>query len=129
MLFRSLRHLPRSTVFELNGAAAIFIYTHGDVTQIEVINPHAAFELGNLASRAFNLHQHKSTILVVQDLIGELAFSHRLRLGYYAALFGDDLLERVRQTRNFFVSRWVYDEDHFVLSFSFQNRTSSGSDE
>src|SRR5689334_15017804 len=72
----TLRGLTRTTLLQLLSTAAIFIDTHGDVTQHAIVDAHAAFELGDLAARPFDLEQHKRTVLVVQDLVGELALAH-----------------------------------------------------
>src|SRR6476659_3527775 len=58
----TLRSLANTTRFQLLSTAAIFVDTNRDVTQHAIVDAHAAFELGNLAARAFDLEQHKRTV-------------------------------------------------------------------
>src|ERR1051325_2817454 len=122
---RTFRSLASATLFQLLRAPSIFVNSHGDVSQDAIVNAHAAFELGNLTTRSFDFEQHKGAVLVVQDFVGELALAHRLSLSHHTALIGYDLREVLGESRHFFVGRWVYYEDHFVLSLCIQNQTSS----
>src|ERR1051325_8166722 len=119
-LRRTFRGLASTTLFQLLRAPAIFVNSHGDVAQNAIINTHAAFELSNLTARSFDFKQHKSAVFVVQDFIGQLALAHRLSLGHHTALIGHDLREVLGEFRHFIIGRWVYYEDHFVLSLCFQ---------
>ena len=53
-------------------------------------------------------------------LVSQLALTHRLSLGDYATLIGDDLLEAISQPCHFIIDRWVDDKDHFILSLVVQ---------
>jgi hypothetical protein len=117
---RTFRGLASATLLQLVCAPASFVNSHSDVTQYAIVYAHTAFELSDLTAGTFDFEQHKCAVLVVQDFVGELAFAHRLCPGNYTALIGDDLREVLGESRHFFVGRWVYYEDHFVLSLCIQ---------
>src|SRR6185436_10922513 len=123
--FRTLCCFACAASFQLLGTTAILIDAHRDVAQHAIVDAHAAFELGNLTTRSFDLEEDKRAVFVVQNLVGELPFAHGLSLNNGAALIGYDLREALGEFRHFVVGRWVYYEDHFVLSLRVQNQTSS----
>src|SRR6185295_692999 len=123
--FRTLCCFARAASFQLLCTTAIFIDAHRDVAQNAIVDAHAAFKLGDLTARAFDLDEHKRAVFVVQDFVGQLPFAHGLGLDHHATLIGYDLREALGEFRHFVVGCWVYYEDHFVLSLRVQNQTSS----
>src|SRR5688572_1050799 len=98
---RTLCGLTSTPIFQLIRAPSIFVDSHSDVTQHTIVYTHAALEFGDLTTRSFNLQKNKRAVFVVQNLVGELAFAHRLSLRHNTTLIGDDLREALSESRNF----------------------------
>jgi hypothetical protein len=60
----------------------------------------------------------------VKDFVRELALTHRFCLCDRPSLIDDNLFEVVSKPRNLIVDSRIDYEDHFVLSFCFQNNAS-----
>src|SRR6266542_1633755 len=106
---------------EFLGSPAIFVDPHGDISQNAIIDSHATFQLGDLSSRSFNLEQDKRPLILVQDLVSQLALTHGFRFVYDATLVSDQLFEVICKALNFSVVRYrIGDENHLVLSMGIQ---------
>src|SRR5436305_1739480 len=124
---RTLGGLARASRLELLCTSALLVNAHREVAYDLIAHAHAALKLCDLAPRPLDLEEHVDALVLASDLVGELAAAHDFRLGYGAALVGDDCLKVFRQAFCFFIRRvGVYDEDDLVNSFLCQNHPPLG---
>src|SRR5204863_7065729 len=109
---RPLGCLAGSSISELVGAPPVFIYANSHIAQHAIIYAHAALELGNLATRPFNLKEHVGSLTLVVDFIGQTAPTHHFGPGDSSTLVRNDLLHRFTEFLYLAVVRVRVDDEN-----------------
>src|SRR5689334_9989697 len=78
---------------EFLGALQVFVYANGDVTDDRVIDAHAAFDFGDLRTRAFDRQHDVVTFVEFADGISEAAAAHTIDIGDLRALMGEHVTQ------------------------------------
>src|SRR5262249_14492264 len=75
------------------GAFQVFVNAYGDVADDRIVDAHAAFNLGDLRTRAFDRQHDEVAFVEFADGISETAAAHAINFCDLRALIGNNVTE------------------------------------